>query len=446
MANTPRLETVSTKRQRIAELARQAPELVFTSLAHHIDIDMLHAAYVATRKDGAVGSDGQTADDYAANLEANLQSLLDRFKSGRYHAPPVRRVHIPTGDGRKTRPIGIPTFEDKVLQRAVVMVLESVYEQDFLDESFGFRPGRSAHGALQTFWEQTMKMGGGWVIDLDIQGFFDTLDHRHLRGFLDQRVRDGVLRRAIDKWLKAGVLEDGRLRRSTLGTPQGGVVSPLLANIYLHHVLDAWFTTEVQPRLRGRSVLVRYADDVVIVIEEESDARRVLDVLPKRLARFGLTMHPEKSRLVRFRRPPLGWRAGSDGDRFPPPGTFDFLGFTHYWGMARSGSWVYKRKTAKARLRRSLESVNRWCATHRHTSIAEQHQMLLWKLRGHAAYYGITGNGQSLSTFSYHVVHIWQKWLNRRSQKKAMPWRRFLRLLARYRLPRMTVRPSVACA
>ena len=172
----------------------------------------------------------------------------------------------------------------------------------------------------------------------------------------------------------------------------------------------------------------------------------MLDVLPKRLARFGLTMHPEKSRLVRFRRPPLGWRAGPDGDRFPPPGTFDFLGFTHYWGMARSGSWVYKRKTAKARLRPSLESVNRWCATHRHTSIAEQHQMLMWKLRGHAAYYGITGNGQSLSTFSYHVVHIWQKWLNRRSQKKAMPWRRFLRLLARYRLPRMTVRPSVACA
>ena len=188
MANTPRLGPVSTSRQRIAELARQAPELVFTSLAHHIDIDMLHAAHVATRKDGAVGLDGQTADDYAANLEANLQSLLDRFKSGRYHAPPVRRVHIPKGDGRKTRPIGIPTFEDKVLQRAVVMVLESVYEQDFLDASCGFRPGRSAHGALQTFWEQTMKMGGGWVIDLDIQGFFDTLDHRHLRiapGFLD---------------------------------------------------------------------------------------------------------------------------------------------------------------------------------------------------------------------------------------------------------------------
>ena len=246
MANTPRLDSVSPKRQRIAELARQASDMVFTSLAHHIDRDMLHAAYVVTRKDGAVGLDGQTADEYAANLEANLQSLLDRFKSGQYVAPPVRRVHIPKGDGRKTRPIGIPTFEDKVLQRAVVMVLESVYEQDFRDCSFGFRPGRSAHQALQHLWEQTMLMGGGWVIDLDIQGFFDALDHGHLRGFLDQRVRDGVLRRAIDKWLKAGVLEDGQVRRSVLGTPQGGVVSPLLANIYLHHVLDVWFATEVQ--------------------------------------------------------------------------------------------------------------------------------------------------------------------------------------------------------
>ena len=333
--------------------------------------------------------DGQTADEYAANLEANLQSLLDRFKSGQYVAPPVRRVHIPKGDGRKTRPIGIPTFEDKVLQRAVVMVLESVYEQDFRDCSFGFRPGRSAHQALQHLWEQTMLMGGGWVIDLDIQGFFDALDHGHLRGFLDQRVRDGVLRRAIDKWLKAGVFEDGQVRRSVLGTPQGGVVSPLLANIYLHYVLDVWFTTEVQPRLRGRSVLVRYADDVVIVVEQESDAHRVLEVLPKRLGRFGLTMHPEKSRLVRFRRPRLGWRPGQNGDRFPPPGTFDFLGFTHYWCIARNGSWVFKRKTAKDRLRRSLTAVNRWCCTHRHGSIATQHRMLVWKLRGHCAYFGI---------------------------------------------------------
>ena len=395
---------------------------------------------------GPVGLDGQTAADYAVHLEANLQSLLDRFKSGQYVAPPVRRVHIPKGDGRKTRPIGIPTFEDKVLQRAVVMVLESVYEQDFRDCSFGFRPGRSAHQALQHLWEQTMVMGGGWVIDLDIQGFFDVLDHSHLRGFLDRRVRDGVLRRAIDKWLKAGVLEDGRVSRSVLGTPQGGVVSPLLANIYLHHVLDVWFTTEVQPRLRGRSVLVRYADDVVIVLEQESDAHRVWAVLPKRLGRFGLTMHPVKSRLVPFRRPRFGWRPGQDGDRFPPPGRFDVLGFTHYWGLARTGSWVLKRKTAKDRLRRTLTAMNRWCGVHRHASVAEQHRMLVSKLRGHCAYYGITGNASSLSTCSFHVVHIWQKWLNRRSQKRSMPWKRFLRLLARYPLPRMTAIHSAARA
>ena len=333
-----------------------------------------------------------------------------------------------------------------MLQRALVMALESVYEQDFRDCSFGFRPGRSAHDALQTLWEQTMAMGGGWVIDLDIQGFFDVLDHRHLRGFLDQRVRDGVLRRAIDKWLKAGVLEDGRVSRSASGTPQGGVVSPLLANIYLHHVLDVWFTTEVQPRLRGRSVLVRYADDMVIVIERESDAHRVLAVLSKRLGRFGLTMHPEKSRLVRFRRPRFGWRPGQDGDGFPPPGTFNFLGFTHYWGIARNGGWVLKRKTAKDRLRRSLTAINRWCGAHRHASVAEQHRMLVWKLRGHCAYYGTTGNAPSLSAFGFHVVHIWQKWLNRRSQKRAMLWTRFLRLLVRYPLPRMTVMHSTARA
>jgi len=438
MANTPRLDPVSTKRQRIAELARQAPEMAFTNLAHYIDVGFLRAAYVATRKDGAVGLDGQTAVDYAADLENNLQSLLDRFKSGQYKAPPVRRVHIPKGDGRKTRPIGIPTFEDKVLQRAVSMVLESVYEQDFRDSSFGFRPGRSAHQALQVIRDRTTAMRGGWVIDLDIQGFFDALDHGHLRSFLDQRVRDGVLRRTIDKWLKAGVMEDGRLSRSVLGTPQGGVVSPILSNVYLHHVLDEWFATRVQPCLRGRSFIVRYADDVVIVIEEESEARRVMAALSERLGRFGLTMHPEKSRLVCFRQPKFKWRPKQDDDGFQPPGSFNFLGFTHFWGNTRRGGWALKQKTAKDRLRRSLVSVNRWCRAHRHESVAEQHRMLVRKLRGHCAYYGITGNSSSLASFSFHVVHIWQKWLNRRSQKKSMPWERFLCLLARYPLPRMT--------
>ncbi len=322
------------------------------------------------------------------------------------------------------------------------MILESVYEQDFQDNSFGFRPGRSAHQALHAIREKGMAMDGGWVIDLDIQGFFDALDHRHLRSFMDQQVRDGVLRRVIDKWLKAGVMEEGRISRSKSGTPQGGVVSPLLANIYLHHVLDVWFETEVKPRLCGACFLVRYADDVVIFIQHEEEARRVMDVLPKRLGRFGLTMHPEKSRLVRFVQPKPSWLSTPGDDDFKPPGTFDFLGFTHYWGQTRKGGWAMKRKTAKDRVRRSLKSINQWCRVNRHQPIAFQHKMLVWKLRGHCAYYGITGNASNLTTICFHVVHIWQKWLNRRSQRKSMPWARFLRLMKRYPLPRMTASHS----
>jgi len=383
MTKSPNLELVSTKRKRIAELARQAPAMAFMSLAHHIDINFLHAAYAATRKDGAAGLDGQTAAEYAVDLEANLESLLDRFKSGRYKAPPVRRVHIPKGDGLKTRPIGIPTFEDKVLQRAVAMILESVYEQDFQDNSYGFRPGRSAHQALQAIREKGMAMDGGWVIDLDIQGFFDALDHRHLRTFMDQRVRDGVLRRAIDKWLKAGVMEEGRLSRSKFGTPQGGVVSPLLANIYLHHVLDVWFEKEVKPRLRGACFLVRYADDVVIFIQDEVEAQRVMDALPKRLGRFGLTMHPEKSKLVRFRQPKPRWHSDHDDDDLKSLGTFDFLGFTHYWGRSRKGRRTLQRKTAKDRLCRAIMRIDTWCRANRHLPWRDQHRQLALKLRGH---------------------------------------------------------------
>ena len=231
MARASNLETIQTKLHRIAGLARQAPEMVIVTLAHHIDLTWMYEAYRQTRKDGATGTDEVTAAEYAEGLDENLRSLLERFKSGSYFAPPVRRVQIPKGDGRKTRPIGIPTFEDKVLQRAVLMVLEAVYEQDFHDFSYGFRPNRSAHKALDSLWHRLMEVGGGWVLEADISSFFDTLDHKILRSFLDQRVRDGVIRKMIDKWLKAGVLEDGQHRRTEDGTPQGGVISPLLANI-----------------------------------------------------------------------------------------------------------------------------------------------------------------------------------------------------------------------
>jgi group II intron reverse transcriptase/maturase len=412
------------------ELARRRQEPL-TTLAHHIDLEWLREAYRVTRKDGAPGVDGQTAADYAAHLEENLQSLLDRFKSGTYYAPPVRRVHIPKGDGRKTRPIGIPTFEDKVLQRAVALVLEAIYEQEFRPCSYGFRPGRSAHLALQALWEQLTKMGGGWVLEVDIQGFFDTLDHGHLRRFLDQRVRDGVLRRVIDKWLQAGVLEGGEVRYPDEGTPQGGVISPLLANIYLHEVLDEWFVHEVQPRLRGSAHLVRYADDFVLVFAREEDARRVYEVLPRRFGKYGLTLHPEKTRLIEFRRPPTG---ASPRPR-RRPGTFDLLGFTHHWGLSHRGRWVIRRRTMSRRLSRALQAVAQWCRRYRHQSVREQHRRLSRKLQGHYAYYGITGNIRALQRFACAVAAIWRKWLDRRSQRARMYWARFKALLQRYPLP-----------
>jgi group II intron reverse transcriptase/maturase len=261
MASASKLGTVSTKQQRIAELAKQSPHMGFTSLAYFIDIAWLHEAYRRTRKEAAVGVDGQTAADYAVNLEANLQALLDRAKSGTYWAPPVRRAYIPKDTAGASRPLGIPTFEDKILQRAVVMVLEPLYEQDFLDCSYGFRPGRSAHQALADLWQQEMNTHGGWLLEVDIRKFFDSLDHAHLWAFLRRRVRDGVLLRLLGKWLNAGVLEDGAVTTPEEGTPQGGVISPLLANIFLHYVLDVWFAEEVKPRLQGRAFLIRYADD-----------------------------------------------------------------------------------------------------------------------------------------------------------------------------------------
>jgi len=432
MTEIPSSTSISTKLDRIATLAKQAPEMAFTSLSHHIDVDWLREAYRRTRKDGATGVDGQTAGEYAAHLEDNLRSLLDRAKSGTYHAPPVRRVHIPKGDGSQTRPIGIPTFEDKVLQRAVAMVLEAVYEQDFLDCSYGFRPGRSAHKALSVLQHESVCTAGGWVLEVDIAKFYDNLDHAHLRELLRRRVRDGVLLRLIGKWLNAGVMEAGELSYPDAGTPQGGVVSPILANVYLHEVFDTWFEQDVKPRLQGRAHLVRYADDAVMVFSCEDDARRVMGVLPKRFAKYGLMLHPNKTRLVEFRRPDRRQpREGDDGR----PGIFDFLGFTHFWGLSRKGKWVVKRRTARDRFTRALRRVMEWCRLNRHHPLAEQHKTLVQKLLGHFGYYGIIGNYEALHRFWEQTKHAWRKWLARRSRRKGMPWHRMDRLLERYPLP-----------
>lgn len=425
--------TVSLKQQRIAELARQSPQMGFTSLAYQLDLDWLREAYRRTRKDSAVGVDGQTAADYERDLEGNLQRLLDRAKSGSYRAPPVRRVHIPkAGSTTETRPIGIPTLEDKILQRAVVMLLEPIYETAFHDGSYGFRPKRSAHQALESLWKQTMDQGGGWILEVDIRKFFDTLDHARLREFLQHRIRDGVLLRLIGKWLNAGVMEDGSISYPDEGSPQGGVVSPLLANVYLHYVLDTWFREDVQSRLAGRAFLIRYADDFVIGFECEDDARRVMEVLPKRFGKYGLTIHPDKTRLVPFQ-PPSPRRSASDGDA-GGSGTFDFLGFTHYWARSRKGNWAVKRKTTKHRFSRAMRSIAQWCRFNRHQPIRAQQRTLCQKLRGHYAYYGITGNSSALSAFRTAVMRTWRSWLTRRNRERSMTWPVFNWLLERYPL------------
>ena len=427
-------KSVSTRLAYIAQQAREHPQWALTTLAHHIDLEFLGEAYRRTRKDGAAGVDGQTADEYATNLEENLRSLHERFKSGSYRAPPVRRVHIPKADGT-TRPLGVPTFEDKLLQRAVAMVLEAVYEQDFLPCSYGFRPGRSAHQALEALRNGVMEMHGGHVVEVDIKGFFDNLDHGHLRSFLDQRVRDGVLRRAIGKWLKAGVLEAGSLQYPEHGSPQGGVISPLLANIYLHEVLDTWFERMIRPRLRGEAFLIRYADDAVLVFSRQEEAVGVLKVLHKRFGKYGLELHPEKTRLVEFVRPP--W--AQHEDRASRTGTFDFLGFTHYWGRSQRGNWVVKCKTAKSRFKRALKRVAEWCRVNRHLKVKEQHRQLSQKLTGHYSYYGLTGNSVAVWRFKDQVQKTWLKWLNRRSDKPSMSWDRFHLLEKRHPLPRPRV-------
>jgi RNA-directed DNA polymerase len=418
---------VYTKQQRIAELARLMPDAGFTSLAYHIDLEWMEEAYGRTRKDGAAGVDEVTAEEYEKDLRNNLRELLDRFKSGRYQAPPVRRAYVPK-DGGGRRPIGIPTLEDKILQRAVVMVLTPLYEQEFLDCSYGFRPGRSAHQALDTLWKAIMGWGGGcWVLEVDIQRYFDTLKRKHLREFISKRVRDGVILRTIGKWLSAGVMEDGAIHYPEEGTPQGGVISPLISNIYLHEVLDVWFEESVRPRLDGEAALIRFADDFVILLSNERDARRVEAVVGKRFGKYGLTLHEEKTRLVEFRRPRRG------GSR---PGSFDFLGFTHYWGASRKGNWVVQRKTAKGRLRRAIRRVYMWCKTHRHDPVKEQWAKLCRKVLGHYGFYGVTFNIRSLARYYEQVKRGWRSWLNRRSRDRDMPWERFNRLLARYPLPR----------
>jgi RNA-directed DNA polymerase len=422
-------ETMSPGLLKVVERAKTEPEGRFHSLAHLMDVPALMRAYQRMRKDAAVGVDEVTKEQYGQDLENNLRDLHERLVTKRYRHQPIRRVHIPKDKG-KTRPIGISAFEDKLVQDAVREVLEAIYEQDFLDCSRGFRPKRSAHDAIRALDRIAHRGKVSWILEADIATFFDSLDRTKLLEMLQIRVADGSLLRLIGKCLHVGVLDGTAYVAPDTGTAQGSVLSPLLGNVYLHYVLDQWFEREVKPRLRGEAFLVRYADDFVMTFEVQDDAERVMEVLGKRMGRFGLTLHPDKTRLLPFRRPPAAQRGGNG------PATFDFLGFTLYWRRARSGRWGMMCKTRHARLRRSVQAVADWCRRHRHLPVKAQHAALTRRIQGHFNYFGVSGNFRSLLMLVAEAKRAWYKWLRRRSQQAHLNWERFDELLKRFPLPR----------
>jgi RNA-directed DNA polymerase len=419
--------TVSTKLARIAEQSKRNAAMVFTTLAHLMDKDFLLEAFSQLRKDAAAGIDKMTVAEYEVGLEGRIADLHRRLVAKAYRAQPARRVWIPKSDGGQ-RGLAILVLEDKIVQRAVAMLLEAIYEPYFHGVSYGFRKGHSAHEALVYLRQQCLELGINWIIDADIQKFFDTITWEHLRKILQQRVRDGSILRLIGMWMHVGVLEAGQVVSSEEGVPQGAPISPILANIFLHVVLDEWFQNEVRPRMKGNCFLVRFADDFVAGFTFKSDAERVYEVLPRRFERFGLKIHPEKSRMVQFSRP--YWKQGKG------PGSFAFLGFTHYWAKTLSGGWTIKRKTLGKRLSRFLIGIGQWCKENLHESIAEQYQILSAKLRGHYQYYGIRGNYKMLELAHQRTRVIWKQWLGRRSSKDRMSWEKFMaRVQKQFALP-----------
>ncbi len=410
MGDTLRSQTISTELQQIAQQAADYPNTIFTTLAHRIDIPFLREAYRRTKKKGAPGVDNVTAKEYAENLEENLSTLYTRLKEGRYKAPPVMRVWIKKEDG-KERPIGIPAFEDKIVQRAVEMLLSPIYEQIFFNFSMGFRKGRSQHQAIHMLREQCRNQNINWIISADITGLFDNINKEMLKDLIRLKVNDGGIIRLIGKWLNAGVMEDDRTTYPDKGTPQGGVVSPILSNIFLHYVLDDWFAKAVMPRMKGGCFIIRFADDFIIGCEKETDAHKIMQVLPKRFDTFDLSLHPKKTVLLPFSKPPASVRKDKIN------GNFDFLGFTFYWAKSLKGYWVIKKKTAGKRVNRFMKMTWQWCKAYRHDPVNVQHAILSSKLRGFYQYYGVRGNYKALETVFEYAEKAWRFWLSRRSHK-----------------------------
>ena len=428
--------SMSTKHIRIAELAKKDQGLKFFSIAHLLTQDALYEAFESLRKDASVGVDGVTYAGYQIDAWENIRELHDRVKYGQYRAQPLRRVYIPKEDGRQ-RPISIPSLEDKILQRATVYLLNAIYEQDFLECSYGFRPGRGAQSALDEVRRVICTRPISTVLEADISGYFDAIVRDLLVEMIEKRVSDGSILRLIGKWINVGVIEDDRLLVTKTGTGQGQVISPLLANIYLHHVLDEWFETVVKPRLKGEAYAIRYADDFILCFQYQEDAERVLDVLTKRFAKYGLTLHPDKTRLMAFGRQALAQSEKPGGQK---PTTFDFLGFTHICKRSRKGKFTVHVRTMRKRLRRSLLKVTAWCEKHRHDPVDKQQQALNRKLQGHYQYYGRPTNLRSLLEFYRTVRRSWKFWLNRRTRGHTLNWDEFAKLLRRHPLltPRIT--------
>jgi RNA-directed DNA polymerase len=410
---------------RIATLAKEDPTRKFYSIAHLITEERLTEKFWKLRKDSSAGIDGVVHAQYAENVEENIRQLHRRLVENKYQAQPLRRVYIPKEDG-KQRPISIPVLEDKLVQSVAVDLLNAIYEQDFFDCSYGFRPGRSQHQALDEIGKVICTRPTSWVLELDIKAYFDSIVRENLSEMVRRRVTDGSMLRWIGKWINVGAIDDGKLIMSETGTGQGQPISPLLANVYLHHILDEWFEEEVKPRLRGEAHEIRYADDAILCFQYREDAEKVLEVLPKRFAKFGLTLHPEKTRLIAFGRFAQG-EAKKRGER--KPDTFDFLGFTHICARSRQGKFTVHVKTIDKRLRRGLKSIADWCKEHRHDPVSEQQKTLNAKLRGHYQYYGRRTNHGSIRRFYREVCGIWRKWLNRRTRGNPLTWEKFYKVL-----------------
>lgn len=421
---------MSTDINRIAELAKEDPKRQFYSIAHLITVAKLYEAFRSLRKDASAGIDGVTYEQYEAHAEEDIRQLHQRLKEGKYRAQPLRRVYIPKEDG-KQRPISIPALEDKIVQKTVVDLLNAIYEQDFLDCSYGFRPGRGQHQALDEIGRVICTRPIAWVLEIDIRSYFDSIVRSALVEMIEKRVTDGSVLRLIGKWIKVGVIEDGRLLVSETGTGQGQPISPLLANVYLHYALDEWFENEVKPRLRGEAYEIRFADDAILCFQHKEDAEKVLEVLPKRFGKYGLTLHPEKTRLIEFGRH-AAKNAGTQGKK---PATFNFLGFVHICARSRQGKFTVHVKTIAKRLARGLKAVWAWCKQHRHDPVSEQQKTLNAKLRGHYQYYGRRTNYRAIGQFYHRVCRIWREWLSRRTRGKPLTWERFGEMLRQHPLP-----------